>query len=282
MDWYLERVAAAVAAAKKVNAGGNITMLAHSAGGWLGRLYLLDFKDSDIDRLVSLGSPHLPPPDGVVDQTRGILNYVNEASPGAFHSDIEYVTICGRYIRGSSFFQSGTLSSKLVGLGYKQVCGASDVWGDGVVPLPSAHLEGATQVELDGIYHSPLGSSSGLIDANQKETPDVPPPLNIDSDDYDDAFSAAVPLVARTGNMQRFWYVASLHSNVQNSVYLNHAPSPSCRLFLQVWLPKSLAIVGGAHRPYTTTMNDTLIRSPNVNECYINKTSVLAQIAPVH
>ena len=39
-----------------------MTLLAHSAGGWLGRLYLLGFGTAGIDRLVSIGSPHQPPP----------------------------------------------------------------------------------------------------------------------------------------------------------------------------------------------------------------------------
>lgn len=38
VDWYLERVAAAVEAAKRATDGAPLTLLAHSAGGWLGRL----------------------------------------------------------------------------------------------------------------------------------------------------------------------------------------------------------------------------------------------------
>lgn len=48
--------------------------------------------------------------------------------------------------------------SRIVGQGYKQVCGKADVWGDGVVPEVSAHLEGAMNITLDGVYHSPVGS----------------------------------------------------------------------------------------------------------------------------
>jgi hypothetical protein len=39
-----------------------------------------------------------------------------------------------------------------------QVCGQADVWGDGVVPEVSAHLDGALNISLDGVYHSPVGS----------------------------------------------------------------------------------------------------------------------------
>ena len=40
-----------------------------------------------------------------------------------------------------------------------QICGEAEVWGDGIVPVPSAHLPGAVNVDLDGIYHSPLGAT---------------------------------------------------------------------------------------------------------------------------
>jgi len=54
--------------------------------------------------------------------------------------------------------KSGTFRARFVGQGYKQVCGRADVWGDGVVPEVSAHLEGALNVSFDGVYHSPVGS----------------------------------------------------------------------------------------------------------------------------
>lgn len=41
----------------------------------------------------------------------------------------------------------------------RQVCGRSDAWGDGVVPEESAHLEGALNLVLDGVYHSPVGAT---------------------------------------------------------------------------------------------------------------------------
>jgi pimeloyl-ACP methyl ester carboxylesterase len=51
-----------------------VTLVAHSAGGWLARVYLHDFGVDDVRALVSLGSPlNACPKDvpGVVDQTRG-------------------------------------------------------------------------------------------------------------------------------------------------------------------------------------------------------------------
>eukprot|EP00967_Tisochrysis_lutea_P129402 scaffold222515_cov19-Tisochrysis_lutea.AAC.1 len=43
-------------------------------------------------------------------------------------------------------------------LGCAQVCGQADVFGDVIVPEPSAHLgEGAESVNLEGVFHSPIG-----------------------------------------------------------------------------------------------------------------------------
>lgn len=167
VDWFLNRLDETVNSLKEESNGAPITFLAHSAGGWLGRLYLKDFGTIGIDRFVSLGSPHLPPPDdreGVVDQTRGILDYCQDSCPGAYHSEVEYITIAGKFLKGSKFRGEGTFREKLVGLGYQQVCGQSDVWGDGVVPVASAHLEGAHNIDLDGVYHSPVGAAHAPSD----------------------------------------------------------------------------------------------------------------------
>ena len=60
---YLKRVHAAVQGMREqLEEGGAVTLLAHSAGGWLARVYLLGWGTENIDRLVTLGSPHQPPP----------------------------------------------------------------------------------------------------------------------------------------------------------------------------------------------------------------------------
>ena len=161
-NWYMDKLDAKIAEATATSGGGPITLLAHSAGGWLGRVYLREIQSPDIcgvDRFVCLGSPHRPPPPGVVDQTRGILTWLEGRSPGAFHSpDVSYVTICGRAIKGIPLRASeGSAEERITGLGYRQVCGEAEVWGDGIVPVETAHLPGAHQVDLDGVYHSPIG-----------------------------------------------------------------------------------------------------------------------------
>ena len=90
VDWYLRKIEEAVESAREAHPKAPITLLAHSAGGWLGRLFMLDFgtQSLGIDRFVSLGSPHLPPPEGAIDQTRGILSFINDRTPGAFHPEV--------------------------------------------------------------------------------------------------------------------------------------------------------------------------------------------------
>lgn len=133
----------------------------------LGRTYLAEVEspaDANVDCFVSLGSPHSPPPkdvQGAIDQTRGILTHVNAVSPGAFHDDVAYTTVCGTCVTGAALRSAeASLEEKICGQGYKQVCGSASVAGDGIVPRASAHLEGANQIDLDGVYHSPIGKGS--------------------------------------------------------------------------------------------------------------------------
>ncbi|KAM1778905.1 hypothetical protein ACFX12_040347 [Malus domestica] len=200
---------------------GTLSLVGHSAGGWLARLYMEEFGFSDISLLLTLGTPHQPPPkglSGVIDQTRGLLDYVNKhCSKAVYTPELKYVCIAGRYIQGARLFGNSnetidsalpiegvesssdvalindatlstptstttTLRARFVGQGYKQpieyqscrlnadnettiwfqVCGQADVWGDGVVPEASAHLEGALNISFDGVYHSPVGSDDML------------------------------------------------------------------------------------------------------------------------
>ncbi|WOL17404.1 hypothetical protein Cni_G26196 [Canna indica] len=201
VDWYLEGVDEAIAEAKQLlTDGGSISLIGHSAGGWLARLYLEEFGMSNISVLLTLGSPHLPPPKGlpgVIDQTRGLLDYVQKnCAPAVYTPELKYICIAGRYIHGARLFGNSSgpsynsiptpeeqnknklitnngnarsplaaapsLRARFIGQGYKQVCGQADVWGDGVVPEVSAHLEGALNISFDGVYHSPVGSDDTL------------------------------------------------------------------------------------------------------------------------
>lgn len=172
VNWYMDRIAAALQSVEDQSGGAPVTLLAHSAGGWLSRVFLLEEGIGKVDRLVTLGSPHNPPPPGVVDQTRGILSHVAATCPGNFHEQIAYVTVAGKYLKGAGLREKGaTWGQKFVGAGYAQVCGRPDVWGDGITPVECAHLEGAKQITLDGVYHSPLGAVLPAADGSKPGRP---------------------------------------------------------------------------------------------------------------
>jgi hypothetical protein len=49
-----------------------------------------------------------------------------------------------------------------------QVCGDPEAWGDGEVTEQSAHLEGALNITLDGVYHSRVGVDEGGENGSSK------------------------------------------------------------------------------------------------------------------
>jgi hypothetical protein len=119
----------------------------------LGRLYLspepfkghtyngLDF----VDHLITLGSPHY--------NFRGaaLRKWVEKKYPGAFFKPaVRYISVAGKAVRGS---RHGSFKERLVHWFYKNLCGTGDEWGDGMVPLPSALLQGSQHVIIADVRH---------------------------------------------------------------------------------------------------------------------------------
>ena len=171
--WYLERIQSTVeemCAEKDCQDEEDVTvvLLAHSAGGWLARAALgcgetedaeiPSFRDK-IAGLVTLGSPHAPPPPQVMDMTRGALLWTDKTYPGAYwQDDLFYLTVMGDAIAGQpqerqSPFEPQTVAGFAYN-SYSAVCGDGTTKGDGVVPLCAGHLEGAKQLTLEGVFHS--------------------------------------------------------------------------------------------------------------------------------
>jgi pimeloyl-ACP methyl ester carboxylesterase len=134
-----------------------VILIGHSSGGVVGRLYLSPepfrgHRFNGVGRvrdLVTLGSPH-----GNVRGAR-MRRWVDRTLPGAFFAPtVSYTTVCGAVVKGDS---GGGAKARLVHFLYRKLCGRGNVWGDGIVPVESARLDGATNLVLDGVSHAPMG-----------------------------------------------------------------------------------------------------------------------------
>ena len=180
--WFINRLRADIEEAHAQSGGKRVLLIGHSAGGWLARAALADGAWSAgnddavnaaelVSGLVTLGTPHFPPPDGTPDMTQGVLKYVDECYPGAFLGEkgIGYVCVGGDAIVGDNsrattpteasvdniYSMRGEGSASRVAYNsYLMTCGRGDVTGDGVVPLEWTLLAGSNQLVLPGVLHS--------------------------------------------------------------------------------------------------------------------------------
>jgi PGAP1-like protein len=136
-----------------------VILMGHSAGGWLARaVFFLNVNLDHVEGIVTLGTPHVPPPPELMDMTRGALKHTASTFPGAYHDNLFYITVVGDAVKGikqerKSPFERTSVSGFAYN-SYKVVCGIGDLIGDGVVPKIAAHLDGALQLNLEGVYHS--------------------------------------------------------------------------------------------------------------------------------
>jgi pimeloyl-ACP methyl ester carboxylesterase len=153
----LRKLDQAVQAAVQHSSTGKITLVGHSAGGVLARLYLSPhpfmgraYRGLDVvNHLITLGSPHY----NRGGRTRGghTSRRIEKQYPGAYFApEVNYVAVAGRMQQGND---SGSLRERWVHKVYKEIRGAGDVWGDGLVPVEAALLDGAYQIVLDGVSH---------------------------------------------------------------------------------------------------------------------------------
>ncbi|CAI5997538.1 unnamed protein product [Closterium sp. NIES-64] len=124
---------------------------AAAAAGGEARVFALDVKPVGVGGAASQaagGSDAKPESESEGEREEG--------SSGASDEKNQEAT-AGRQVQVAS--GGGVFQARMVGQGYKQVCGRAEVWGDRVVPEDAALLEGAENLILDGVYHSPVGAS---------------------------------------------------------------------------------------------------------------------------
>ncbi|OKH23126.1 esterase/lipase family protein [Chroogloeocystis siderophila] len=138
-----------------------INLIGHSAGGWISRIYLGDKPYSSLAQvdlttpwqahqyvatLITLGTPHT----SLERWTRWSLDFVNHNYPGAFYPHVRYVCVAGKTIFGQR-----RRGSWLAYSSYQLTCGQGNCWGDGITPIVAAHLDGAENLIIEGVNHSP-------------------------------------------------------------------------------------------------------------------------------
>ena len=134
-----------------------VTLIGHSAGGVLARLYLGDLSffgrryDGKrwVEHVITLGSPHY-------NEQRwlhgGLMSrWTQKRYPDAhFAGEVRYTSVAGRVIQGQ---KDGTAREQLAYRSYRRLCRDGTQWGDGIVPALSALLEGSKKIELEQVSH---------------------------------------------------------------------------------------------------------------------------------
>ncbi|MBN1246789.1 MAG: esterase [Anaerolineae bacterium] len=153
----LDKLHRAVQAATSTSPTGKVTLVAHSAGGVLSRIYLspqpfLGKAYSGLDtvsQVITLGSPH----DGGGKLIYGgvMSRWANRRYPGAYFDErVSYVSVAGSSLCGNL---QGSRRERQAYRLYKDMIGEGEVCGDGVVPVPSAVLPGSHVLVLPGVGH---------------------------------------------------------------------------------------------------------------------------------
>lgn len=148
----LDRVSAVAAELAQASPTGRVTLIGHSSGGIMLRLFLDEqpfegrrFDGKAIaDMLVMLGSPHTALKATVLRQL------VARRLPGATFADrVRYVSVAGDL----DLAEGSPTAQRLAPTAYRNSTGDPHDRGDGLVPVRSALLAGSTPVVLEGVAH---------------------------------------------------------------------------------------------------------------------------------
>jgi len=153
----LKKLETTVHQALIASATGHVTVVGHSAGGVFARLYLSPRPFlghvyggiEHVDHLITLGSPHYN--QGGITRGGHVSAWIEHQYPGAYFAPrVTYSCVAGKAIQGD---EQGSMGQRWSYRFYKQICGEGLAWGDGLVPMSSALLQGAQGIVLDGVSH---------------------------------------------------------------------------------------------------------------------------------
>ena len=139
----LDKVEKIVKELSKESTTNKVTLIGHSSGGMILRLYLSDLLFSSTiyngkdyaNCLITLGSPNQ------AKRATYLRNYVSSKLPGSFYSkDVNYISVAGELdLNGTIATETSRRLSKS---SYRALNGNGNVIGDGLVPRDSALLIG--------------------------------------------------------------------------------------------------------------------------------------------
>ena len=164
----LRKLERAVQQAVRDSPTGKVTLVGHSSGGVMGRLYLSPrpflehaYRGLDyVDHLITLGSPHYNQRGGPMRK------WVDQQYPGCYFApQVKYTSVAGRLIRGD---RHGSFRARWSYGFYERLSGDGGTWGDGLVPVAAALLQASHQIILEGVGHftgfgGPWYGTAGVI-----------------------------------------------------------------------------------------------------------------------
>lgn len=136
--------------------GEKVTIVAHSGGGTVAMVYLLEkpfqgdcyHRGEQVSRLITLGTPFRTHEQYAKLKTDFIDRHL---TPGFFRR-CRVVSVVSDKYHGSP---GGSLTEKMCHLFYRSTWGDGTAAGDGIVPAESCRLEGAENVIIPDAEHLP-------------------------------------------------------------------------------------------------------------------------------
>ena len=148
----LDRTASLAQELAAASPTGKITLIGHSSGGVMLRLFLGPepfegrvYNGAAVaDRLICLGSPH------TALRATALRQLVDRRYPGACFADaVQYVSVAGDL----NLADGSATARRLAPGSYRAISGSDHVPGDGLVPVRSACLQGSRQLVLPEVAH---------------------------------------------------------------------------------------------------------------------------------
>ena len=156
----LDRLDGLVKELQSRSPSGKVTLVGHSSGGVMLRLYLSHepfagrvYAGAErCNRLITLGSPHQ------AERATPLRAMVDRRFPGCHAPEVDYVAVAGELDLNGPLASDFTRRSARGS--YRSISGDPQVRGDGLVPVQSALLLNARPVLLEATAHGGLFGSS--------------------------------------------------------------------------------------------------------------------------